>query len=273
MLPKSSLPVIEELSYQYAHAIIGTGKRLKDIRNIIKQKSLSVIIIEHKELTQIISDNEQAEREKIIINMFKDVNSVLILSNNKGHSKKVISSDQNNYSDTSSLLIIEELNLLRNDNENGLEFNIVAEIEEHSSKEIFMASGANQVIPRRILLERVLAKMVFNHGKMYEFLMELVTLDNDSYLRTYKVKEGDDFAGENIKQLMLGNAKNYKVCGWLPDRHASELGKNTMGFGHHFITAFNSKSVDKIIHNSTDVEVDDILMILCFDNNHESVII
>ena len=256
----SQLPEIETFESKKNVVIIGEKERAENIKQLINHKFVSVTVITNEEFKGYITGPEYAMDENVLSDKFKGIDSVLILSeiNNESPSKQT----NNSYSDTTSLLIIGALNNLRVQNQ--YEMKIIAELDDYQSRELFMLSGADQIIPRRILFERVFAKMVFNHGKMYELLLKLVTPDDGVYLCSYKVKAGDCFVGKELKELLLANAANYKICGWLPNRYVEYLGKQTMGFGSHFITGFNNKKINRHFKN-TYIEENDILILLYKD--------
>jgi hypothetical protein len=107
--------------------------------------------------------------------------------------------------------------------------------------------------------------MVFNHGKMYNVVSHLLTLDNGVYISMYEVDQNDPFVGKDIRQLMIGDSKDYQVCGWLPKRMREYLQLNTMGTASHYITAFNSKTTARKISENALVEAGDKLVLLRFD--------
>ena len=96
-------------------------------------------------------------------------------------------------------------------------------------------------------------------------LAYLLTLDDGVYIGMHEVKENETFVGKDIRQLMLGNSSSYQVCGWLPKRMSDYLQRNTMGTASHYVTAFNSKTIERKIKKDAKVEVGDKLVLLRFD--------
>ena len=258
--PNAPLPV-DTLDTKNDHlVIIGGVERTARIASLLKSRVNEIRQINIEDLLEDISGQVGDElREELI-----QADSILLLD---CASNQIASADRNfnlvDCADTAALLVVKFLNDLRI--RKNCQFKIVAEVKNHSTREIFTICGADDIIVRNSLIERLLAKMVFNHGKMYDVISHLITLNNGVHISLRKVAEGDYFVGKDIRELMLGKNDTYQICGWLPTRLEDYLKRNTMGTESHYITAFNSKYVEKQINQNAAVSVGDTLVMFIFD--------
>ena len=259
-LSKIPLPELDSVSAGDRLVIIGLPDRTDRIARLLRGKVSDVKQIDVLELlTEASAMDSDDFREELI-----SADSILLLDCN---TQAAIDDGQDlnlaDCADTVAILLVKFLSDLRLRKQ--CHFKIIAEVKKHSTREMFRLCGADDIVVRNSLIERLLAKMVFNHGKMYNVVSHLLTLDNGVYISIYEVDQSDPFAGKDIRQLMIGDSKDYQVCGWLPKRMTEYLQLNTMGTASHYITAFNSKTTEQKINENALVEAGDKLVLLRFE--------
>ena len=136
-------------------------------------------------------------------------------------------------------LIVRHLDNFRS--KHKCKYSILSETRTHRDRQLLNMAGAQEVIVLNSLIERLLAKMVFNHGRIYEIVDQLVSLNSGIILESHVVKSGDAFNGQIVTSLFADKSSSYQVLGWLPKRMQSYLKRDTMGFSTHWITAFDGK--------------------------------
>lgn len=257
-LSKITLPVLKEGSTDEHLVLIGVPDRTERIAKLLLNKASHVTQIDVFQLLAEVSaqGNDEVRAELL------QADSILLLDCNTAGTIEG-GQNLNDCADTVAILIVKYLNDLRDNR--SCHFKIIAEVKNHTTREMFTLCGADDIVIRNSLIERLLAKMVFNHGKMYNVVSHLLTLDDGVYISMHEVNENDPFVGSDIRQLMLGHSDDYQVCGWLPKRMSAYLQLNTMGTASHYVTAFNSKTTEKKINENARVEVGDTLVLLRFD--------
>jgi hypothetical protein len=115
----------------------------------------------------------------------------------------------------------------------------VAELSCTKNRSLFEYAGIDVVIPRNIVDERFLSKLVFSHGLATQFLISLLETHDGKYLVSTRVEKRDSACDRTFGDLAVSTPPGWQLLGWLPGSKESpvtELRNNEGDFGWHFVT-------------------------------------
>lgn len=245
-----SLPKLKTERHQKI-LLIGDSMRLSSVSEIIKASGATCLTATRKG----ILDHINGINSCAYINRLKEFTKVVVLEDLENHQ-----SYDKKQSETTTALICKYLSNIRQ--QKSLNLKISSEICNQADRALYKAVGVDDVLVRNSLIERLLTKMVFNQGRMYDIVEKLITLDNGIFLETYSVNKGSKFEGMDIREAITGRSDEYQICGWLPQRMTDYLSRNTMSIDKHWITALNSTFLKKQIQKDPKIYAGDQLMIV-----------
>ncbi len=113
---------------------------------------------------------------------------------------------------------------------------IIAEMINPRCRSLFVSAGVDTVIPSTVLIERILAKLIYNRGVVTQWLSGLLSLSGGNRLHSQRVEEGDRFCGKCFDELITTCWPNLKVLGWLPAGEQQFLKNAHNDYDTHVIT-------------------------------------
>ena len=136
---------------------------------------------------------------------------------------------------------------------------IIAEMAGRNSRPLFKDAGVDVVIPCNLLVERILAKLVYSRGLVCDLLMALLSMSDGVYLHSLRLDPVQDSAliGRTFIELMERMPHGVQLMGLLPSAETDreELLTNKDDFECHFIahpdrqttSAYRSKAGDELV--------------------------
>lgn len=245
-----SLPKLQTERHQRV-LLIGDSMRVNSVSKIIKSSGATCLTTTREE----VFDHINGIKNCTCINRLGEFTKVVVLEDLENHK-----SFDKKQSETTTALICKYLSNIRQ--QKSLNLKISSEICNQADRALYKAVGVDDVLVRNSLIERLLTKMVFNQGRMYDIVEKLITLDNGIFLETYSVNKGSKFEGMDIREAITGRSNEYQICGWLPQRMTDYLSRNTMSIDKHWITALNSTFLKKQIQKDPKIYAGDQLMIV-----------
>lgn len=139
---------------------------------------------------------------------------------------------------------------------------IIAEIVDWKNKQLFKDAGVEYTVANSMLIERLLVKLMYNRGRICQFLVGLLALDDEVYLRSLTVREGDGYCGLRVDSLFEADSGPVTVVGYLPgDRRGLE---NCLpDFDNHFVTAKQAEFADQVVMPGA-------VLVMIVDDRHAS---
>ncbi len=113
---------------------------------------------------------------------------------------------------------------------------IIAEMINPRCRSLFISAGVDTVIPSTVLIERILAKLIYNRGVVSQWLTGLLSLSGGNRLHSQRVEEGDRFCGKCFDELITACWSNLKVLGWIPAGERQFLKNDHNDYDTHVIT-------------------------------------
>lgn len=188
-------------------------------------------IIEKKEITHLIILTAVENKQQIVINDRGELDAVSVL----------VAKAIKNYNP--NLFVISELINL-------------------NSKSMLENVGVNAVISQALFVERFFTKIVYNHGKVTDFLVGLLNVSDGQFLHIVNVQEGDLFIEKTYKEVWFNRCENARLIACLPIDRAGELKNKEEDFKTHFITN------PKTLMNSKIKQGDQLVLIV--DTNYSA---
>lgn len=115
---------------------------------------------------------------------------------------------------------------------------IVAEVNRTHSRQLAQDAEIDTVVPSSLLIERILARLVSGGGKVSELLCAMLSMKDDVYLRSTKIREGHPLLGKNFSVALNTWYKDGRVLGILPKSAAhgvvSKYQNRSDDFDWHF---------------------------------------
>jgi len=127
----------------------------------------------------------------------------------------------------------------------GKRLRVVAEMLGRNNRSLFTDAGVDVVVPSGLLAERVLTKMVYNYGRVSDFIMALLAVEDDIHLLTVRLDETDhrELVGKTFYEVSALLPDGWQLLGLLPAGEAerSRLRNSLSDFTYHFIVSPSSK--------------------------------
>ncbi len=122
---------------------------------------------------------------------------------------------------------------------------IVAEMLGRNNRSLFSDAGVDVVVPSGLLAERVLTKMVYNYGRVSDFIMALLAVEDDIHLQTVRLDaaEHSTLLGKTFYEAAALLPEGWQLLGLLPagEEQRKRLRNNLSDFTYHFIVSPRSK--------------------------------
>lgn len=122
---------------------------------------------------------------------------------------------------------------------------VVAEMLGRNNRSLFVDAGVDVVVPSGLLAERVLTKMVYNYGRVSDFIMALLAVEDDIHLQTVRLDEIHHGAllGKRFYDVSDRLPEGWQLLGLLPSgkQQRERLRNSLSDFTYHFIVSPTSK--------------------------------
>lgn len=223
--------------------VVGNLDRAYELRNILQTSGADVQIV-----TETSKYNDDKDSFVVIGNSLKEedwqkikpwsFDVIVILSDDKVTKNSVSVAQDHGDMDAAVIMTARIIRHVTDvhPGKNGRKVRIVCEMVNYKCRHLFEDAGVDVILPRTILVERLLTKLVFHHGEVCNFMAAMLAIEDGIFLRVLKVKETDACCGMELKRVFLDHSKNTKVWGYLP-KEGREILKNNRGdFEYHFIT-------------------------------------
>lgn len=111
---------------------------------------------------------------------------------------------------------------------------IVAEVYGSEARELFLDAGVDQVFSVSLLVERMLAKVVYSRGVVIDFLLQLLAVSNDVVLHSYEVTSSDvTLVGRSFSSLRDSLCSESELLGVLPLEERVQYRNDLKDFEYH----------------------------------------
>lgn len=118
---------------------------------------------------------------------------------------------------------------------------LIAQLIGRNNRALFMDAGIDVVIPCDLVTERVLTRMVYTRGCVYDFMMALLAVDDDAYLCSIRIDANAHYelVGKSFDELFWLLPDGIQLMGILPiDQHLRcKLLNKKRDFTHHYIAS------------------------------------
>lgn len=148
------------------------------------------------------------------------VDRVLVLSHQQVTSSDARTWDKTTNEDVHTVLVAKAARVFCR--AHGQEPRIIAEIENMKSAALFLDSEVQELIPTASIIDCIFSMLIYNRGKATKWLTEMLSPRSTHHLLSYRVREGDGFAGMPFSELIKRPIVGAKLLAWLP--LADELG-------------------------------------------------
>jgi Trk K+ transport system NAD-binding subunit len=132
---------------------------------------------------------------------------------------------------------------------------IIAEMTDIRNRKFFNLIGVDEIIPSTTLIERIMAKIVHNHGLVTTWLSAILSHKNNLQIISYQVTTDDMFKGFYFNDIINTPLNGINVLGWLPEAEKERLKNNHSDYSTHIITNASS-------HFDTPIANGDLLFLL-----------
>ncbi len=223
--------------------IVGDLERADELRNMLQTSGAVVQIVtntskynDDKDSCVVIENPLKKETWQQIKPWSFDV--IVILSDDKVTKNSV--SVVQDHGDMDAIVIM-TARIIRyvsdvHQGKDGKKVRIVSEMVNYRCRHLFEDAGVDVIVPRTILVERILTKLVFHHGEVCNFMAAMLAIEDGIFFRVLKVKETDACCGMELNNVFRVHSKNTKVWGYLPKEGREILRNNRGDFEYHFIT-------------------------------------
>ena len=163
----------------------------------------------------------------------QEADAILILT--KSHSD-VVSPELDDYELNAEAILLGRLvkEYLDGQRTIGKRPRIVAEMYGSEARELFLDAGVDQVFSVSLLVERMLAKVVYSRGVVIDFLLQLLAVSNDVVLYSYEVTVNDvSLMGRSFASLRAGLCSGSELLGVLPLEGRDQYRNDLKDFEYH----------------------------------------
>ena len=115
---------------------------------------------------------------------------------------------------------------------------VVAEMLGRNSRDLFMSAGVNVVMPRSLLVERLMTKMAYGYGVVSNYLMAVLALNDKIFLNNIQLSEGTgEWLGLSYAELYRRMPKGLHLLAISPAGPKLEMAlKNSyQDFEQHYL--------------------------------------
>jgi TRAP transporter TAXI family solute receptor len=224
-------PIVPEYQEREARCqilLVGDRVRVADIAAQIGHYAsyVDVVPLEPSEVTAFFegqsSQPEQGLRER------KVFDSIVILSNPSVDARMGGSSDARTI--VTAGLVLQKAQAIQ-----GTRPRVIAEMLNVANRRLYIDAGVDVIIPPEILVERLMAKLVYNRGTITDFLMSLISTTSEACFSSRIVHAGDGYCGRTYDEVIASYSNGEKVVAWLPKQRRQELANAEEDFATHFV--------------------------------------
>jgi hypothetical protein len=124
---------------------------------------------------------------------------------------------------------------------------VVAEMMNVANRRLFADAGVDIIIPEAILVERLMAKLVYNKGLVSDFFMALLSTQDKTHFSSRIARTGDGYCGKTFRESTSTHTVGKKLIAWLPAKHIDALKNKEEDFDTHFVMVPNDQYTDEVI--------------------------
>ncbi|MEL7446121.1 MAG: TAXI family TRAP transporter solute-binding subunit, partial [Pseudomonadota bacterium] len=123
----------------------------------------------------------------------------------------------------------------------GENWKIIGEIANRENSDLLIEAGADNALPVSMMVERFLAKEVYDQNHVTDFLIAGMRLSDGVHLHRHTVSEGDGFCGERYDRILATQIDGLRVMGWRPLAASEDLRNVEGDFEFHYRMVFDRR--------------------------------
>jgi hypothetical protein len=130
---------------------------------------------------------------------------------------------------------------------------IVAEMLNVANRHLFKDAGVDIIVPEAILVERLMAKLVYNRGLVSDFFMALLSTQDRTHFASRIAQTGDGYCGKTFRESISSHTVGKKLIAWLPNKHIGALKNKEEDFDTHFVMVPSDVYADELINEGDEL--------------------
>ncbi len=178
-----------------------------------------------------------------------------LIMNTRDERTELDSLEDVNEADSNSMLLAGLFSKIRE--QRGESWPIIGEIGNRQNADLLKTAGADHALPVSMLVERFMAKEIYDHNHVVDYLMAAMKLSDGVHMIAHTVREGDGFCGERYDALLATQIDGIRLLGWRPKAAMDDLRNRDGDFGYHYRMVFDAR-----IANETAAPGDTLILML-----------
>ena len=222
--------------------LIGNIKQCEGVIGEIKelQQLHYQVLTESQEPSQLIAESHRTTVDDLLeYNQWcdcitPDINVVIVLADAAENKSTCLDSDRGEL-DAKTLLIARQVS---REACTGRKPFVIAEMLGRNSRDLFISAGVDVVLPRSLLVERIMTKMAYGYGVVSNYLMAVLALNDKAYLNNIVlVAKDSDWLNLSYEELFLQMPANLQLLAIAPvaPELNQSLANEYQDFAQHYI--------------------------------------